>query len=292
MSIYTAAAYPDCGTLANFKAWAMMFSAALTAFGWTQTADTGQVNWATIASVPTGTGTYEIWQSADTVSPTNQITLRFDYYNGSGKPTVTVSVGTSGTDGAGHLLGAKIGMTVNGYNNSTAATLNSYFSGDSGSFRCIVFATDGNTTYPLYYHPFGISIERSRNSSGAKTGDYVGMIGFTSSSATTCTMQLINRSAVGGIGPREGAQLNAAVPYSAAMSASGNAYVSPLFHNNGTPCNPGLDMLVTRIGVLSDGSVAPITMYGNSHNYYVYNGGSLNPSFIGGIYTAILIRYE
>jgi hypothetical protein len=37
----------DNGSVANFKSWAMAISAFFTTCGWTQTADTGQVNWAT-----------------------------------------------------------------------------------------------------------------------------------------------------------------------------------------------------------------------------------------------------
>ena len=56
----------DSSTLANFKSWAQTISAFFTTATWTQSADTGQVNWSTIASVPgSGAFVYEIWEPND-----------------------------------------------------------------------------------------------------------------------------------------------------------------------------------------------------------------------------------
>jgi hypothetical protein len=56
----------DSSTLANFKSWAQAISGWFATAGWSQAADTGQVNWSTIVSVPgSGAYVYEVWQPND-----------------------------------------------------------------------------------------------------------------------------------------------------------------------------------------------------------------------------------
>ena len=72
----------DNGSNANFRAWGSAISAALAAMGWTQTADTGQVNWSTVTVPAAGAYVYEIWQPADAfqTGPT-QYFLKLEYGN-------------------------------------------------------------------------------------------------------------------------------------------------------------------------------------------------------------------
>ena len=60
----------------------------LSTSGWTQTADTGQVNWGTIVSVPTsGKFVYEIWQPADALQTgSTKYFVKIHYGTSSGSP--------------------------------------------------------------------------------------------------------------------------------------------------------------------------------------------------------------
>ena len=287
----TASLYPDSSTLANFKAWAQFISNAFSTFGWTLGSDTGQVNWGTIASVPTVYGTFEIWESADAPSSTTPITLRIDYYYSS-YSRVQIQIGTGGTDGAGNLLAPRSGSYgVHSFSNSTGAYLTCYASGDNGSFRCMMFATSGNFSNPYYYETFGFGINRSVNSSGVATSDYVNFLEWMTQS-TTAIQAVVPSPLVGGVYPLENSNFNAPLPYTASLVAGGYLYIAPIFPIVGAPGNPSPDWLLTKIGYLSDDTQISVTMYGTPHTYVVYSNSGTNPSFVYGVQTAILMRYE
>lgn len=84
----------DNSTLTNFKAWGQAISNALSTSTWTQTSDTGQVNWSSIASVPgSGAYVYEIWQPNDGLTA---FYLKAEYgnFSGTNMPSIRVSIGT------------------------------------------------------------------------------------------------------------------------------------------------------------------------------------------------------
>lgn len=87
---------------ANFRAWGLDLSAAFAEVGLVQTADTGQIDWATVTrpAVNTSAG-YEIWRYTD-----SSIFIKIFYGTGNGAatPRLQISVGT-GSDGAGTLTG-------------------------------------------------------------------------------------------------------------------------------------------------------------------------------------------
>src|ERR1039458_8773880 len=92
----------DNSTLANFKNWATAISAFFITAGWTRTADTGQVNWSTIAVVPgAGSYVYEILQTNDGFTT---YYLKGEYgthSTGSNNPATRFTGGTS-TTGTGN----------------------------------------------------------------------------------------------------------------------------------------------------------------------------------------------
>jgi hypothetical protein len=96
---------PSNSTDALFRLWGAAIKAALTAAGWTQTADTGQINWATVtAPVATNTAAgYEIWKMADGLTLWY---LKIEYGSGGTVtyPAIWITVGT-GSNGGGTLTG-------------------------------------------------------------------------------------------------------------------------------------------------------------------------------------------
>lgn len=167
--------------LADFKAWAQFISNAFSTFGWTQTTDTGQVNWGTIGAVPAvGTTVYEIWKAADTLASTCPIFIRMDYGQGATANNVLLKVqfGT-GSNGSGTLTGnttAQTNLVLNG--TSAPAVVDCYASGDSGG-RIAFLMWRPNTTFATFF-----AVERSLDSTGAYTGSYYTAITLSNGSAT------------------------------------------------------------------------------------------------------------
>ena len=98
----------DNSTLTNFKEWAKAISDWFAACDWTQSADTGQVDWGTLASPPgSGAYVYEVWQPGDGLE---NFYLKIEYgnYSGTNAPTIRLTISTT-TDGAGTPTGYIVG---------------------------------------------------------------------------------------------------------------------------------------------------------------------------------------
>jgi hypothetical protein len=104
----------QCTTDAEFRVVGSEYAAKLAAVGLVQTADTGQINWATVLR-PTGglaNGGYEIWRFNDAMQATAPIFLKVWY--GTGTPNtncmrIYFETGTA-TNGAGTLSGTGSGV--------------------------------------------------------------------------------------------------------------------------------------------------------------------------------------
>lgn len=92
---------------ADFRAWGSDLSVSLGQVGLVQTADTGQINWATVTRPASNTTAgYEIWRFPD-----SSLFMRWEYgtNNTSSSPRVRVQVGT-GSNGSGTLTGTTSSM--------------------------------------------------------------------------------------------------------------------------------------------------------------------------------------
>jgi hypothetical protein len=79
-----------------------------------QTADTGQINWATVTRPGTNTdGGYEIWRFDDTHQATAPVFFRVNYgtYGTATRPRLTIIVGTS-SNGSGTIGGVTVASTI------------------------------------------------------------------------------------------------------------------------------------------------------------------------------------
>src|ERR1700739_4092260 len=163
----------DNSTLANFKAWASAISAFLqtTGSGLSQTADTGQVNWGSIGSVPTsGNYVYEIYKNTDALST---FYFKIEYGSqGTSVPGIRITLGT-GTNGAGTLTGTiTFAAGVPGPNKinfgaltvpSTVTQYQCYFSAAPGRLSVMMWrdAAATQSSAPLWF-----GFERSTDNSG------------------------------------------------------------------------------------------------------------------------------
>lgn len=168
VSTYIANVAPINSSNALFRAWGSGISTALAAVGLVKTADTGQIDWATVvAAAPANTQQgYEIWRFNDSLQATAPIFLRIAYGSGSATamPSLWFTIG-KGSDGAGTITGVLQAATQVSAAASSATVLPCYVSSGDGSMLAFgggVAPTGGCTLW-------WFTIERSRSVSGAAT---------------------------------------------------------------------------------------------------------------------------
>jgi len=163
----------------EFRAWGSAVSAAIATAGFTQTADTGQVDWSTVTRPSAGTTPhYEIWAFADTLQATRPVMMKVSYGSGSSatRPWMSVELARA-TDGAGTLTGTTTGPLVSSYADFSPATdtITSYIAGGGNWLTMCLWpggSTGGGTGSALV-----LVIDRTRDGTGAATGDGVLLAG-------------------------------------------------------------------------------------------------------------------
>ena len=168
-------------TSEEFRRWGKAISDGVRAVGLVQTADTGQINWATVAAPTSGSavGTvqgHEIWQFDDALQATAPIFVKIEYGArvATAFPEMWVTLGC-GSDGAGNVTGILAPRRAGTVRSSAWGTAG--FRGDAiepiyissdGSSLCIAPRTGAlGAGSPVHVPTF--VIDRSRDSSGAAT---------------------------------------------------------------------------------------------------------------------------
>lgn len=182
MSTYTAAyANASINNDVRFRLFGDFISTSLQSAGWTQTGDTGQIDWTTVTA-PGGASTfmgYEILYSDSTAGPALYMKIEYGSGFNSASKGFRVNFGT-GSDGSGNLTGGSetagspglIFTTLSSPSHavfsavgSAAAAGDDYISGDSSRFT-VACCDDSNITFNTV---FGVS--RMHDGAGADT-DY------------------------------------------------------------------------------------------------------------------------
>lgn len=284
MAVIQTFAMADLSTLANFKAWAQIISNAIASFGWTQSADSGQVNWSSIATVPTAnTWVYEIWKSADTLSATNPIFLKIEYGNVSATPSIAVTVG-SGSNGTGTLTNAATRnlLTITLPANSTTTLFECDLSGSTSRFA---FTMWRGLPLPTFF-----SVERSHDTNGNETGSYVTYLNAGTALLTPfCYQQSIYPSSAGG--PLFYEKFGMTFHTANASSVNvGNAIVAvPFWPLVGKIDNPLLGAVCVKDADIADGLIFTVNIYSAIHTYIVTKTSAL---WGDNAANAIAMRYE
>lgn len=166
MTTATFSVAPDLTTDATFRAWGSTLSAALATVGMVKTADTGQIDWATVVK-PSGSNAfmgYEVWRFNDALQSTAPIFLKVEFGSGgvATRPAIKFTSGKS-SNGAGVIggaFGAAVQMSANG---NSATPYNCYVASRDGSLLAL-------SMWPASGFPVHFFIERSRDASGVATG--------------------------------------------------------------------------------------------------------------------------
>ena len=261
----------DCGSAANFKAWGQGISTQLDSAGWTKTADTGQVVWASNPAVPSaGTWTvYEIRQPASDQLQTGSTKyyVRIDYgHNGSTAGTVRVTLGIA-TDGAGNFVGfATTPLVVNGNGpgGTGATTWECDFSWDASRLGVLLWRNASNTQIPLMF-----AIERTKTTAGADSTDGVSIFGC----CNTTNLSSFQQTIVFGIGVSPQNQLgylSIGLPGGGAATSlafNGSTPVTPVFPCYGKWGNPATVMAALAPSDTVEGSMLTTTLYSATRTY-------------------------
>lgn len=283
-------------TLASYKQYGADFTAAMQAIGITKTADTGQVNWTTVASVPVTFNAvdYEIRQFTDALQSSAPFYIRFEFAaingaSGGQAPGFRFKIGT-GTDGAGNLTGSisdffvlQLFSSSSGINANTAA---SYLSSDGSRLQIIWLP---NQTVPSFdVAGGGVSIERLRDSAGNALGTGL-QISIESRGTAGKTAQVLFPTLLGYAYPATALAWTAAIPASGTASFGGTIGLFPVLPNLGYPGNPGIGMLsYFQTDSPTPGAIIPVSMYGVSRNYMTpFSAAALGSTGLNGNTAAV-----
>lgn len=297
MATATMSTYCDASSLANFNAWAYWIYQQFIAFGWVQTADTGQGAMPAVSSAPSAAGYYVIFKSSDALSSACPIYVKLEMWEASNVPNFGLQVSTGGTDGAGNLLspvtarmygGGTYTLAANSANNSNSLPL--FASGDGGNMRLALWSQNNNAS-PDYYNAVGIIIARSRDSSGNQTGNFVQVWGLCQGGKPFQTVYAPSLGTTNSID--NNGYLIAPYPNVGdnSWSNGGAVAVAPVMQNVGGFSNPTPDILIGSRKDFVPGTTASITVYGVAHTYVALGAYNLS-NYLQSANTAVLLRYE
>lgn len=209
-----------------------------------KTADTGQVNWATVTTVPGANviRDYEVFRLNDALQATAPIFIRVDYVswpigasNTDRYPKLQFTVGTA-TDGAGNLRGATTPpMECNSYANTNIGSWNAYASTGASGAQLVFFW--GLT--PPHLLPrsqpldswSGVVIERFRNADGTANAEGYTAWFFDSTSAGQTGLLRGQYSRVFAGGQSDALCLMTMMPVAgASYFGDNNAYAAAVHH--------------------------------------------------------------
>lgn len=164
---------------AEFRTWGSAIGTQIAAMGLVQTADTGQINWATVLRPGLNTSAgYEIWRFADALQATKPVFIRIDYGIAAvtDRMRIIVRVGTA-TDGAGTLTG-QVGTAITlapSASKAVGVLLPSFCSGSTSRLNLLTNVDLANSNFSML-----ICVERTKTNLGVDTGDGIATFFFSS----------------------------------------------------------------------------------------------------------------
>lgn len=255
----------------NFRAWINEIHNALIAYGWVQTADTGQINFATVTR-PAGANTYQgyaVYRMNDALQSTCAVFMRIDFGTAGGvdSPGIKVQITIGGTNGAGTLTGNVSSIQTTAASNSgTATTANCRTSGTASRFCLSFWHNDlgaGTTGQGFLF-----IVERDRDTAGNETSLGVNFLVFyvtgTSSGNWQGRSQFLELA--GGTGAVD-TIFYAMVSAQSSQSGGGNVGVGPVRTQLGPFRNPMMGLLLCVRSDFTMATTGPVTIYGTSHTY-------------------------
>jgi len=281
-STLTSAVFQN-NTDANFRAWVSAIIAAIVAGGWVQTADTGQINTATVtapAVLSTSQG-YAVFRSNDAGGGLNEFYVKIEFGSGPAsalRPGVWVTFGWS-TDGAGTLTGAAISTrTQVACGTNPVGPVNINFASGSGYF--LVAETSATAQEHMVF-----GVERTRDASLNFKNEVLAIMSNSTGGFAPTTQTITQTNAF----PVAGSGTNYIMPPIANTPVAGVAGLGLIFGMAPGNTSPSINIFGVEnnsIGAYQD--IVAISILGVPHNYRLQR-----ILILGGVVSAILLtRYE
>lgn len=250
---------------------------------------------------------YELWTSNDSLSSTNKMYIRIQW--GSNQQSLFLYLwfnwGTA-SDGSGNITqnsnwGSQQAIATSAISSSAsnptgAALWESDFSGDSGSFRMLLWRGYAvNVASPCVV----FNVERSRDNNGNATDAYWTVV--YAGSGTANAQGSILKPGTGGAGVLEfnDARAIKTIPCINGQSFNNSIPILPVFPMVGFVANPMIGVVAFKGTDVNEGGLITASLYGTSHTYLVSKqgnaqaGGPANFGSVGGNGTyACGIRWE
>jgi len=254
-------------TDAHFRAWINELHTSLTTFGWVQTTDTGQINFATVTR-PSGASIYQgyaIYKMGDGLQSTCPVFIRIDFGTGQqvagNTPSIKLQVTIGGTDGAGNLTGVISNQwTLQG--DVSGSTSNIRSAGTSSSFQCAYWVVTDTG--------FGFAIGRDLDTSGNDTVNGVNIVVWHDRAAGPTFEKwaqfLANVNTGVGVGVLE-TQWYGPISAQSTQIAGGNTGVGAVRVPFGLLRNPMKTVLVFARTDFTVETTTAVTIYGGSHTF-------------------------
>ncbi len=281
MAVSTFTAAPINDTDANFRLWGKALSDALTAVGIPMTADTGQIDWATVLKPGAGNTAqgYEIRKFNDALQASAPVLFKIEYGSATlaTSPAVWMTIGVS-SDGAGTLTGllsTRKQLTCAG---SSATVRDCRVCGASNRVVFAMFYS--TTTYAIYS-----VVERTHDSGGADTAEGI----LIAHGATYNAVSQAYYSMTGGEGAIE-ATFSALVPSSGTGATGAAIALYPVFFTKGIWTNPALNILLAFAANVTANASISFTYYGSTRTFLVLP--SFNVNARGPVAMSLLMRNE
>jgi hypothetical protein len=245
---------------AEFRAWGLAVKTALAAVGLTQTADTGQIDWATVAFPAAGSTKkgYEIWRFSDALHVAGSyVFIRIDYGSGAAAatPSIWFTIGQS-TDGAGTITGLTVAVTQVIMGGASTAAGASRVSGASNRML-LALAVD----HSVASGGILLSVERTHAADGSDTAEGLLIIW-----AATAGSRQQAYSMSGGAGTAE-TTIGVLLPTFGTGSTGTAVALYPIFLSKGVFYNPSANVLVAFLANVTANVQLSFTYYGATKKF-------------------------
>jgi hypothetical protein len=252
---------------ATYAATCKQLSDALAAVGLTRTTDTGQVNWATVSTLP-GSATirdYEVYRLNDSLQATKPIYMRVDYGYTSLLMTYQITFGTS-TDGAGNIGGVTTGRLAFTSATSGVGTQSWWISHDGTYLTIVWMVTPGGTSNGTQIMCF----DRFRNLDLSANGDGYMVANWGGSNGRTWQGVQCKYTAGSYAQPLRDSSIPILLPNSnlASLTYDGAQYALPMYPAQPLIKGPTTSILWTIAGDFPQGSEAIVPMGGTSMKWF------------------------
>jgi hypothetical protein len=260
-------------TDAAFRAWINEIHSSLIAFGWIQTADTGQINFATVtrpAAINTYQG-YALYRMADANQASCAVFIRLDFGTGGNAdcPSIKFQMAIGGTNGSGSLTGNLCTQQTLQTDTNNATPVNCRTAGTTSSFRMSFWEVNGAGK------GFCLIIERDLDTAGNETALGVQFCAHWYAPGPTEAQVSQFLEQAGGTGAVDTLWYGM-VSTQTSQGGGGNVGVGPVRTQLGPFRNPMKTLILFARSDFAMEVTTPVTIYGASHTYLTLRprGGS------------------